>query len=64
MANLLNNDAKYTDHGGHSGLSARREGGELVVRGRDTGVGIAPDMLGRIFEPFFTFRRIAFDEPR
>ena len=33
-------------------LSARREGGELVLRVRDTGVGIAADMLGRIFEPF------------
>jgi PAS domain S-box-containing protein len=58
LANLLNNAAKYTDHGGHIGLSARREGGELVLRVKDTGVGIAPDMLRRIFEPFVQADRV------
>ena len=51
LANLLNNATKYTDHGGHIWLSARQEGGELVLRVPDTGVGITPDLLGRIFEP-------------
>jgi PAS domain S-box-containing protein len=58
LANLLNNAAKYTDHGGHIWLSARQEGGELVLRVRDTGVGIAPDLLGRIFEPFVQADRV------
>jgi len=58
LANLLNNAAKYTDHGGRIGLSARQEGGELVLRVRDTGVGIAPDMLARIFEPFVQADRV------
>jgi PAS domain S-box-containing protein len=58
LANLLNNAAKYTDHGGHVWLSARQEGGELVVKVRDTGVGIAPDMLPRIFEPFVQADRV------
>ncbi len=58
LANLLNNAAKYTDHGGHIWLSARQEGGELVLRVRDTGMGIAPDMLARIFEPFVQADRV------
>jgi CheY-like chemotaxis protein len=58
LANLLNNAAKYTDHGGHVWLSARHEGGELVLRVKDTGVGIVPDMLARIFEPFMQADRV------
>jgi PAS domain S-box-containing protein len=52
LANLLNNAAKFTDNGGHIWLCARQEGSELVLRVRDTGVGIAADMLSHIFEPF------------
>jgi len=52
LGNLLNNAAKYTEPGGKIWLTARREGGEIVVRVRDTGVGLAPDMAPRIFEPF------------
>jgi CheY-like chemotaxis protein len=58
LANLLNNAAKYTDPGGHVRLSARREGGGLVLRVRDTGVGIGGDMLARIFEPFVQSGRV------
>jgi CheY-like chemotaxis protein/anti-sigma regulatory factor (Ser/Thr protein kinase) len=58
LANLLSNAAKYTDHGGHIWLSARQEGGDLVLRLRDTGVGILADMLPRIFEPFVQSDRV------
>jgi PAS domain S-box-containing protein len=58
LANLLNNAAKYTDHGGQVFLSVRREGGGLVLRVRDTGVGIAPDMLAHVFEPFVQADRV------
>jgi PAS domain S-box-containing protein len=58
LANLLNNAAKYTDQGGHLWLSARQEGGELVLRVKDTGMGILPDMLVRIFEPFVQSDRV------
>jgi signal transduction histidine kinase len=58
LANLLNNAAKYTDHGGHIGLSARQEDGELVLRVRDTGVGILAEMLPHIFEPFVQSDRV------
>src|SRR4029077_3382551 len=58
LANLLHNAAKYTAHARRIGLSARQEGGELVLRVRDTGVGIAADMLARIFEPFVQSDRV------
>jgi signal transduction histidine kinase len=52
LVNLLLNAAKYTDPGGHIGLSAEREEGEAVVRICDTGVGIEPDVLPRVFDLF------------
>ncbi|SIR77695.1 ATP-binding protein [Pseudacidovorax sp. RU35E] len=52
FANLLNNAAKYTDEGGEIGIGARREPGWAVVTVRDSGVGIAADMLTGIFERF------------
>jgi PAS domain S-box-containing protein len=52
LGNLLNNAAKYTPDSGRISLSARREGGSAVVTVRDTGMGIAPDMLPKVFELF------------
>jgi two-component system CheB/CheR fusion protein len=52
LTNLLNNAAKYTDSGGHVRLSAAREGGEVVIRVRDDGIGIDAEMLPRVFDPF------------
>jgi PAS domain S-box-containing protein len=52
MVNLLTNAAKYTDEGGRIALTVQREGDEAVLRVRDTGVGIAPDLLPRIFDLF------------
>src|SRR5262249_31219350 len=50
--NLLNNAAKYTEPGGEIRLTAGREGGEVVVRVRDSGVGIEPELLPCIFGMF------------
>ena len=50
--NLLSNAAKYTDPGGRICLSAERSNGELIVRVRDNGVGIPPEMLPKIFDLF------------
>ena len=50
--NLLNNAAKYTPEGGRIWLTAAREGGEAVIRVRDTGMGIPPEMLPRMFDLF------------
>jgi PAS domain S-box-containing protein len=52
IANLLNNAAKYTPPGGRIALGARREEGEAVVSVRDTGVGIPPEAMPRLFEMF------------
>jgi CheY-like chemotaxis protein len=52
VVNLLANAAKYTDRGGHVWLTVQREGEEAVLRVRDTGVGIAPETLPRIFDLF------------
>jgi signal transduction histidine kinase len=52
IVNLLNNAAKYTPEGGHIWLSLQQEGNQMVVRIRDSGIGIAPDSLPHIFELF------------
>ena len=52
VTNLLDNAAKYTDPGGRISLSAEREGEDAVIRVRDSGIGIAPDVLPRIFDMF------------
>jgi PAS domain S-box-containing protein len=50
--NLLNNAIKYTEPGGSIRISASREGGEVIVRVGDSGVGIEPEILPRIFDMF------------
>jgi PAS domain S-box-containing protein len=52
VVNLLTNAAKYTDRGGQVWLSVQHEGEEAVLRVRDRGVGIAPEILPRIFDLF------------
>jgi PAS domain S-box-containing protein len=52
VGNLLTNAAKYTEPNGHIWLTARREGGEAVLRVRDDGIGIAPEVLPHVFDLF------------
>ncbi len=52
LVNLLNNAAKYTPNGGVLTLTLEQVGKECVVRLRDTGMGIAPELLGRVFDLF------------
>ncbi len=52
LSNLLNNAAKYTSEGGKITLSVMREGSDVVIEVRDTGIGIAPDILPHVFDLF------------
>lgn len=52
FANLLNNAAKFSNPGGRIVLAADRQESTVLVTVRDQGIGIPPDMLNRIFEPF------------
>ena len=52
IINLLVNAAKYTQRGGRISLSVEGQAGECAVRVRDTGIGISPELLPRIFDLF------------
>jgi PAS domain S-box-containing protein len=52
LGNLLGNAIKYTERGGVL-LAARRRGNQAVIQVWDTGIGIAPEHLGNIFEEYF-----------
>jgi signal transduction histidine kinase/CheY-like chemotaxis protein len=57
IANLLTNAAKFTAPGGEIELSAGREGDTVLVRVRDTGIGIAPELLPNVFDIFMQGKR-------
>jgi PAS domain S-box-containing protein len=57
VTNLLTNAAKYTDPGGRIALGVEANCGEAIVRVTDTGIGIAPDMLPRVFDLFVQAER-------
>ena len=52
VSNLLHNAAKFTPEGGRITITARRENGEVAIRVRDTGMGMASDQLERVFDLF------------
>ncbi len=52
LYNLFSNAVKFT-HEGAIAFTVRRSGGEIVLKIDDTGVGIAPDNLDRLFDSFF-----------
>jgi PAS domain S-box-containing protein len=52
VTNLVENAVRYTPAGGAIEVAVRREGAQAVLAVRDTGVGIAPDLLPRIFDLF------------
>ena len=52
LGNLLHNAAKYTDPGGRIVLSVRRIGHEVQFCVRDTGIGIDPELMPRLFTLF------------
>jgi CheY-like chemotaxis protein len=52
ISNLLNNSAKYTDDAGQIRLDAAVDNGFVIIRVRDTGLGIDPELLPHIFDLF------------
>jgi signal transduction histidine kinase len=52
LLNLLSNAIKFTDRG-EVMLQAREEGGAVVFVVRDTGIGVSPENLSKIFDPFW-----------
>ncbi|MFL5330404.1 MAG: ATP-binding protein [Gemmataceae bacterium] len=52
ISNLLTNAAKYTEEGGLIELHADQFGPQIIIRIRDTGTGIAPELLPLIFDLF------------
>ncbi len=53
LVNLLSNAVKFTDAEGSVSLRARRDGDTLELIISDTGIGIEPDHLDQIFDPFW-----------
>ncbi|MDP2894284.1 MAG: HAMP domain-containing sensor histidine kinase, partial [Sulfurimonas sp.] len=53
LYNLLSNAVKFTPEGGTIGVQAKRVDEEIEVVIWDTGIGIAPENMGRLFEGFF-----------
>jgi protein-histidine pros-kinase len=52
VANLVINAEKYTPAGGQIMVSVMRDAADAVMRVRDTGVGMSPELLARVFDPF------------
>ncbi len=63
FSNLLTNAAKYTPDGGQIGVSAATEGDDVVVRVRDDGIGMEPEVLAHIFS-LFVQRQQSIDRAR
>ncbi|QDQ25052.1 PAS domain S-box protein [Chitinimonas arctica] len=57
LSNLLNNAAKYTPKGGDIWLDATVDGHDIVINIRDSGIGIASEMLERVFDVFLQIDR-------
>ncbi|MGW4946091.1 sensor histidine kinase [Actinoplanes sp. NPDC004185] len=53
LGNLLTNAVRYTDTGGHVLVRVRERGAEAVLTVRDTGVGMTPEDLLRVFDRFW-----------
>lgn len=61
LTNLLANAVKYTPPGGRIWLAAEQRDGQIVLRVRDSGIGIDPEALPRVFEPFWRESRECYD---
>jgi K+-sensing histidine kinase KdpD len=53
LINLISNAVKYNKGGGRIGLKARVEGNDILIEISDTGAGIPPEYLPRLFQKFY-----------
>jgi signal transduction histidine kinase len=58
LDNLLNNALQYTPQGGHIGIQALDVGGEVQCMVKDTGIGIHPEDVQKLFSKFEQFGRV------
>ena len=63
LTNLLDNALKYTPAGGRIGIEVRREGGEAVLEISDTGEGMSPELIARVFDLFVQGERTLARQP-
>ena len=57
LLNILQNAIRVTDSGGEIQMSLYQQNGETVLRIRDTGQGMSPEVQKQIFDPFFSTRK-------
>ncbi len=57
VSNLLMNAVKYTPPGGRIIIEVEPEGGDAILRVKDTGIGISPELLPRVFDLFVQSER-------
>ena len=57
LLNLVTNAVQAMGESGEIAIELAQEASAAVLRVRDTGPGIAPDVIDRIFDPFFTTKR-------
>ncbi len=53
FSNIIGNAVKFTNKGGTITVEARRNGNDVLVSVSDTGIGLAKENFGRVFERFF-----------
>ncbi len=53
LGNLVSNAVRYTPHGGSVRVTVRSRDGRLRIEVADTGIGIPPEDLGRVFDEFY-----------
>lgn len=53
LLNLLSNAVKFNEPGGLVKIQLRLDGGDVLISVRDTGRGIAPEKLDRLFDPYY-----------